>query len=99
MDERRLIESLLSDGHVNQSQLKMWSDAAGLLAALDAIGREGASAVFKFDGARVDGLVYTVVVSGGRLGETFFRKDSDDFASLLVEAVEFYKTRVWSDSV
>jgi hypothetical protein len=99
MNRTQLVESLRSRGHVSGEQLAAWRDVSGLLAALDAIGRDGANAVLKIDGGRPDGSVYTVVISGGRLGEAFFRKDGDDLAALLAEAVEFYKARAWSDAV
>lgn len=96
MSYKQVVESLRSGGHLSSEQLIVWSDAAGLLAALDAIGREGASAVVKIDGGRPNDSKYTIVVSGGRLGEAFFRKDGDDLVALLVEAVEFYRVRVWT---
>jgi hypothetical protein len=49
--------------------------------------------VVKIDGGRSDGSVYTVVVSGGRLGEDFFRNDGADLATLLQEAISFYRSR------
>lgn len=98
MDGKQLVESLRSGGHVNGGQLAVWTDAAGLLAALDAVGRDGASVVVKIDGGRSDGSIYTIVISGGRLGEAFFRKDGDDLTALLVQAVEFYKVRAWGDA-
>jgi hypothetical protein len=94
----KLFESLRSGGRVSSEQVSLWSGVAGLLAGLDAIGREGANVVVKIDGGRPDGSFYTVVISGGRLEEEFFRKDSGDLAALLQEAVEFYKVRVWSNT-
>ena len=90
----KMVESLLSGGRVTNAQISLWSDVAGLLAAMEQIGREGATAVVKIDGGRPDGSLYSVVISGGRLGEDFFRKDSGDLPALLQEAIEFYMTRV-----
>jgi hypothetical protein len=67
-----------------------WEELAPLMNGLERIGRSGSTALVKVDGARQDGAVYTVVISGGRLGESFFRKDGDDLAVLLHEAIAFY---------
>lgn len=95
MNNEHLIDTLRTTGRVNDETVSRWSDAAGLMAALDAIGRDGASAVVKIDGGRPDGAVYTVVVSGPKLGESSFRRDGSDLLSLLGEAVEFYRFSVW----
>ncbi len=69
----------------------VWGNAVRLLAAFDAIGRDGAVALLKVDGVRENGLVYTVLVSGGRLPKnSSFRKDGADLQGLLREAVTFY---------
>ena len=88
--------SLLSSGRMTNAQISLWSGVAASLAALDAISREGATTVVKIDGGRPDGSFYSVVVSGEKLGEEFFRKDSGDLPALLQEAIEFYVTRVRS---
>lgn len=68
-----------------------WGNAVRLLAAFDAIGRDGAVALLKVDGVRENGLIYTVVLSGGRLSRgAGFHKDSADLQALLREAVAFY---------
>jgi hypothetical protein len=95
MSDQSLVEALLTRGHVNEEQISRWTDAAVLMAALDAIGREGAAAVVKVDGGRL-GAAYTVVLSGSRLGESFFRKDGNDILVLLRDAIEFYWSEVWS---
>lgn len=69
-----------------------WSDMAKLMAALDAIGRE-CNALVKIDGGRDDAGVYTVVLSGGRLGDSFFRQDGPALRPLLQEAIEFFLVR------
>lgn len=96
MDKKLLVEELLQDGHVSAAQVVQWRDSSGLLAVFDAIGRDGASAIVKVDGARPDGSIYTVVVSGGKLEDAFFRKDGADLDALLQEAISFYRARVWS---
>lgn len=69
----------------------VWGNAVRLLAAFDAIGRDGAVVLLKVDGQRENGLVYTVFVSGGRLPkDSGFRKDGADLQELLREAVQFY---------
>jgi len=69
-----------------------WKELAPLLDGLEKIGRSGSHALVKVDGDRTDAGVYTVAVSGGRLGETFFRKDGTHLPLLLREAIAFYVT-------
>lgn len=83
------LESLIGRGLLTEELLATWSDVAKLMAALDAIGRE-CNALVKIDGGRGGAGVYTVVLSGGRLGDTFFRKDGAVLGQLLHEAIEFY---------
>jgi hypothetical protein len=96
MRNQELIDELMTSGRIRDQQVMLWRDVAGLMAVLDAIGRDGVSAVVKIDGMRADAAVYTVVVSGPRLGEAFFRQDGSDLPQLLEAAVEFYRTAVWS---
>lgn len=49
--------------------------------------RGGANVVVKVDGGREGAAVYTVVISGRRLGVEFFRRDGADLRSLLSEAL------------
>lgn len=98
MNDELLINALRASGRVSGKHLELWKEVAGLMAVLDAIGRDGASAVVKIDGARLDGAVYSVVVSGEHLGEKYFRKDGDDLSTVLREAIDFYRTSVWSDA-
>jgi hypothetical protein len=95
MNDQALVGALQASGHVTEEQVSRWREAAALMATLEAIGRDGATAVVKVDGGRPD-AVYTVVVSGPRLGEAFFRKDGSDVLALLRDAIEFYKSEVWS---
>jgi hypothetical protein len=89
-DEKALIAGITALGLDARRGEPSWTEALPLLAALDAIGRDGGSAMVKIDGARANSDVFTVVVSGGRLGECFFRKDGSDLRSLLREAVAYY---------
>lgn len=97
MNEEQLVNTLRASGRVSEEQISRWGDAAELMAALDAIGRDGANAVVKIDGVRSDGAVYTVVVTGPRLGESFFRKDGSELLTLLRGAVNFYIKAGWSE--
>jgi hypothetical protein len=94
MDDRALLEKLRQNGCAPATWVEAWRGCAELLAALDAIGREGGNALVKIDGARPDGSFYTVVISGGRLGEAFFRKDGADLPALLREAISFYLAQI-----
>lgn len=89
MDEqlwRRMRERGLDPGHHSEA----WKGCEDLLAALDSIGRTGSSVVVKIDGGRLGADVYTVVLSGGLLGEEFFRKDGSQLDELLREAITFF---------
>ncbi|MBB2488166.1 hypothetical protein H5407_23305 [Mitsuaria sp. WAJ17] len=66
-----------------------WVRCADSLARLDCISRDGASVVVKMDGER-DADMYTVVVSGGALGEDFFRRNGANVSELLEAAISFY---------
>ena len=96
MNDQELVEGLVIGGRVREQQVTLWRDVAGLMAAFDAIGRDGVSAVVKIDGARPDAAVYTVVISGQQLGETFFRQDGNNLPALLRAAIEFYSAAAWS---
>ena len=98
MDEKALIEELQKTGRLTLEQVSRWRDSSGLLAVFDAIASDGANAMVKVDGGRSNGSAYTVVMSGGKLGEAFFRKDGPDLHALLEEAISFYRARVWSRS-
>ena len=63
MKENEVLETLAKVGLESQDALDSWSSSARLLSALDAIGRDGGTALIKVDGGRNDSLVYTVVVS------------------------------------
>jgi len=95
MHDEKFASELQSSGRVSAQQVTQWRGVAGLMATLEAIGRDGASVVVKIDGARPDGAVYTGVVSGPYLGETSFRRDRSDLPDLLRAAVEFYRVTAW----
>jgi len=90
MNENELLGALANVGLESQGAVESWSNSSRLLSALDAIGRDGGNALVKIDGGRNDSRVYTVVVSGGRLGDEFFRKDGSDLQALLLEAIGFW---------
>ena len=90
-----MIDELKKTGRLTAEHVARWRDASDLLAVFDVIGRDGANALVKVDGGRSNGSVYTVVVSGGSLGESFFRRDGDDLIELLSDAIAFYKTSAY----
>lgn len=96
MNNEQMIDALLASARISDEQVELWRKSAGLLAVLDAIGRDGMSAVVKIDGARTDGSVYTVVITGSKLGEEYFRKDGADLPMLIREAIDFYASKAWS---
>lgn len=90
MNEDELLEALRRTGLATHVAMSTWADSAQLLSALDAIGRNGANALVKIDGGRDTPHSYTVALSGGRLGDDFFRKDGAELRPLLLEAIGFY---------
>lgn len=59
---------------------------------IEAIAKDGTSVIIKLDGERSEDKFYSVVLSGGKLGETFFRKDGSELTSLLEELIEYYNS-------
>ena len=96
MKDDSLLEEWQKRGLVTASHTSLWREAVELLGIFDAIGRAGANALIKIDGSRPDGSIYTVVISGGQLGDAFFRKDGTELPALLEEAISFYRTRMWT---
>jgi hypothetical protein len=90
LDDEAMLSALRAAGVDASSAVSAWTQSASLLAAFDAIGRLGSHALVKVDGERDGSQVYTVLVSGGRLGSDFFRRDGDDLPTLLREALRFY---------
>lgn len=89
MNNSSFFETLQKDGRLEEDDISRWVKMSAMMAALEAIGKDGATVVLKFDGGRPESM-YTVVVSGASLGDSFFRKDGSQVLSLLQEAVEFY---------
>jgi hypothetical protein len=89
MSDEEVLERLAKLGFTTGLHGDAWRRVADLLAALDAVARDGGHALVKVDGGRTGEEVYTVLVAGGRLGEEFFRKDGADLRALLREALSF----------
>ena len=100
MNDKVLLESLTKAGLEIDGAMDSWSDSAEFLSALDAIARDGGNALVKIDGSRNDDQAYTVVVSGGRLGDESFRKDGAELQPLLREAISFHVAHAqrWPDA-
>ena len=62
---------------------------------MNMIRNEGGVIILKLDGQRERDNC-TVVVSGGGLGEEFFRKDGADLDGLIAQAIDFYDRHVWA---
>ena len=92
MLDATILSELAKCGIDPSARKDAWRGASDLLAALDAIGRLGVNVILKIDGERAGPEVYTVVVSGGRLRDEFFRRDGSDLQLLLSEAVSFFLT-------
>jgi hypothetical protein len=97
MHDKELIDGLLASGRIREQEITRWRDLAGLLAIFEAIGRDGVIAIIKVDGERVDSAVYTVVVSGPRLGGALFHQDGSDLSALLNAAITFYRSNMWTE--
>lgn len=90
-DGHSIVTALRDHGIDVSACLATWGEALDLLAAVEALARAGgASVVVKVDGGRPGGSLYTLVISGGCFGESFFRKDAEDLMSLLGEGLRFY---------
>lgn len=72
------------------SDIHRWQDSAELLGSLNVICRKGSTVVVKMDGTRSNGALFTVVLSGGLLGDDYFHKEGPDLKPLLEQAVAFY---------
>lgn len=57
---------------------------------IETIAKDGASVVIKLDGQRSEDNFYSVILSGGKLNDGFFRKDGSELNSLLKELIEYY---------
>jgi hypothetical protein len=88
MTDEQILSALSAAGL--DVRIQDWRDLAFLLAAFNAVGRTGTNALVKIDGARADNRFYTVVLSGGQLGDAFFRNDGSELEPILREALAFY---------
>jgi hypothetical protein len=68
-----------------------WIEISHILRQAEEISKDGTNVVIKIDGERLQDN-FTVVFSGGPLGDDFFRKDGADLKTLLQEAIAFYTT-------
>ena len=57
---------------------------------IEAIAKDGASVVIKLDGQGSKDNFYSVVLSGGKLKDGFFRKDGAELDLLLEELIAYY---------
>ncbi len=75
-----------------------WKGCDAVWEALEEMANEGAVVVVKIDGQRngdADNGRYTVVVSGGPLGEDFFRTDAGVLEEALAKAILYYSQKCW----
>src|SRR5688572_5147245 len=75
-----------------------WSGCDAVWGVLEEMGNEGATVVIKIDGQRTgpeDTGRYTVIVSGGPLGEDFFRLDTPVLEEGLAKAILYYARKCW----
>jgi hypothetical protein len=75
-----------------------WRGCDAVWDVLEEMATEGATVVIKIDGQRNgpdDNGRYTVLVSGGPLGEDFFRRDSQVLEDGLAEAIVYYAEKCW----
>jgi hypothetical protein len=75
-----------------------WRGCDAVWGVLEEMAAEGATVVIKIDGQRNgpdDNGRYTVLVSGGPLGEDFFRRDTPVLEDGIAEAIVHYAERCW----
>ena len=75
-----------------------WRGCDAVWDVLEEMASEGATVVVKIDGQRNgpdDNGRYTVLVSGGPLGEDFFRRDTRVLEEGLAEAIVHYAEKCW----
>jgi hypothetical protein len=92
MEKKSLVNSEQVSGRISEEKIYRWRHIAQLMASLETIASDGITAIVKIDGERPD-AIFTVVISGLRLGDSFFRKDGSDIEVLLQEAIAFYSAR------
>lgn len=75
-----------------------WRGCDEVWPVLERMSKEGATVVIKIDGQRTgidDNGRYTILVSGGSLGEDFFRADTPVLEDGLARAILFYAQKCW----
>lgn len=75
-----------------------WSGCDAVWSAFETMAKEGAVVLIKIDGERKqpgDNGRYTVLVSGGPLGDDYFRKDTHTLEEGLSEAILYYAGKCW----
>ena len=75
-----------------------WHGCDAVWPALEKMATEGSTVVIKIDGERRgedDNGRYTVVVSGGPLGENFFRIDVSNLEEGLAKAILHFAQTTW----
>jgi hypothetical protein len=75
-----------------------WQGCDAVWSVLEEMASEGSTVVIKIDGQRRgpdDNGRYTVLVSGGPLGDAFFRLDTDALEEGLAKAILHYAERCW----
>jgi hypothetical protein len=75
-----------------------WSGCDAIWPALEEMANEGSTVVVKIDGQRRgedDNGRYTVLVSGGPLGEDFFRMDTTTLEEGLAKAILHFAEARW----
>jgi hypothetical protein len=75
-----------------------WSGCDAIWPALEEMANEGSTVVVKIDGQRKgegDNGRYTVLVSGGPLGEDFFRMDTSTLEEGLAKAILHFAQARW----
>jgi hypothetical protein len=101
MDELKETVARIFD-HADLGPLPVdWSGRDAIWPAFERMALEGATVLVKIDGQRTgddDNGLYTVLVSGGRLGDEFFRMDTPDLDVGCARAVIFYAENVWKFS-
>lgn len=85
--------------HLGQEPPLSWRGCDAFLEILEQMRREGTVVVIKIDGQRLsqsDMEPYTVVISGGGLGEGFSQHTGSSIEEALAAAVLEYAQKAWS---
>ncbi len=76
-----------------------WRGCDAVWEVVEAMAAEGAIVLIKIDGQRQgpgDSGRYTILVSGGPLGEDFFRRDTPVLEDGIALAIVYYAERCWN---